>query len=108
MKSCSCSNRLLHGATRIQIRSRPSDPLKPVQVMVGIGRVCVFRVGGVEETYRTDEVAVPRWEFLVGDKPHEHYDEFMKLRPPIQQIASIEGSSAAGTVVVSRETAEVD
>ncbi|CAD7699101.1 unnamed protein product, partial [Ostreobium quekettii] len=99
----------MQAASASEVASRESDlddRTLSLKVMVGIGRVCVFRVGGVEETCRTDEVAVPRWEFLVGDKPHEHYDELMKLRPPMQQIASIEDSSAAGTVVVSSETAE--
>ena len=77
------------------------------QVMVGTGRVCVYRVGGIEESSRYDSEVLPRWELFIGDKPHEQCDEELKLRPPMQQIASIEADCIAGAVVVSQETVEV-
>ena len=69
--------------------------------------MCIFRVGGVAETSLCCNEAVPRWEFFIGDEPHEKCDEEMNFRPPMQQIASIEADGVSGDVVVSQETAEV-
>lgn len=38
--------------------------------MVGCGKICIFHVGGAMEGMLTDQKAIQRWEYFIGDEPH--------------------------------------
>lgn len=76
------------------------------QVMIGAGNMYIFNIGeeNVAESQALNQL--PRWEFFLGDRPHQQVDEDGN-RPTIQQITLIENHAISGDLIVSREVTAV-
>ncbi|GMH39595.1 hypothetical protein BSKO_07493 [Bryopsis sp. KO-2023] len=80
-------------------RDGPQRFLLSLKVIIGAGSFNAFNVGSTKD-------GGSRWEFFLGDKPHQVEDE-NGFRPTIQQIAAIEGLAEPGETIVSQEVVTV-
>lgn len=76
------------------------------QVIIGAGNMHIFNIGEENTAELQSLGELPRWEFFLGDRPHQLVDEDGN-RPTIQQISLIEGHADPGDLIVSREVTEV-